>query len=558
MKRTLLYILILLHSFGMYGQNEVSEMIEKAKNAMANQEYEKARRILEGTAAMSGINTQMSNNAIYHYLDSLDGLEGKYDHEGDMSKIGLKFVVRKGKCGYVNDSGRVVLPIQYDYERGDYNKKNYLDHKTPQYSYAEKWNEGTILVRVKKNKKYGLVNRDGIEVVPTKYDMIYEWYVSAYGKLVRVRIGDRYGIINSAGEEIVPVKYKDVGASDFEGLSWVKRDDDKIAYVNFNGDFVTDFKYSYASQYFFGRQNKFAQICVGGTWGYIDQKGNEMLLPQYDSIDDRPDKNGLVAATKNGKLGFFNVYNPDKEVIPFIYDVVVSWDGHSYMSCFRYGVANVRKNGKWGLIDNNGNSLTQFVYDKCNDAPYKSYKIPMPMCKVEINGEERFLDFKGNEYKSKEELKKASINILMEAANSNNSIAMECLSDSYEEGVCVEKDPVKAYEWCKKAVEYGDYNSLFSLAKKYYYGKGCTKNYSKAYDTFLQSINYCGFGSKLALYYVAWMNEFRQIPNGPNNIYDGFMNARPYYIKAAMQGDSNSIERLKGVKTSAILKIAFE
>ena len=137
MKRTFLYLLLLMHSFGMYGQNEVSEMIEKAKSAMANQEYEKARRVLEGTAAMSGINTQMSNNTIYHYLDSLDGLEGKYDHEGDMSKIGLKFVVRKGKCGFVNDSGRAVIPIHYDYERGDYNKKTYFDNMTPQYSYDE-------------------------------------------------------------------------------------------------------------------------------------------------------------------------------------------------------------------------------------------------------------------------------------------------------------------------------------------------------------------------------------------------------------------------------------
>lgn len=80
------------------------------------------------------------------------------------------------KCGYVNQSGEIVIPFIYD----------------SVYAFRDG------LARVCKNKKYGVINTDGEIIIECKYDLI-ENFSNGFA---RVRIGDKKGLINTKGEEI--------------------------------------------------------------------------------------------------------------------------------------------------------------------------------------------------------------------------------------------------------------------------------------------------------------------------------------------------------------------
>jgi len=334
---------------------------------------------------------------IYMVMNSINGQVNvsKYDHEGEFGTSGLKFCVRGGKCGYINTEGIAIVPISYDYEQGDYNvyKQGYypLDIK---YGYLETWNNHTILVRLRKNGKYGFVNHKGEVIIPFKYDMIYDWDFSRYDALLRARIGNSYGLIDVNGREIVPVKYKNTGQCGYGEPTWVQREDGKIAYVNSDGSFITDFKYTKASEDFFGGDNEVAHVAINDLWGFVDKSGREVVSPKYTYADYWVSEEGWVSVVKNGKLGFIDLN--ENIVIPFQYDVVTA-GSNSLKSSFKFGVANVRKNGKWALIDKSGKAITAFKYDKCDEAPRMWYKIDMPMCEAKIGVKTVYLDILGNE-----------------------------------------------------------------------------------------------------------------------------------------------------------------
>ena len=62
---------------------------------------------------------------------------------------------------------------------------------------------------------------------------------------------------------------------------------------------------------------------------------------------------------------------------------------------------------------------------------------------------------------------------LEQSAKSGSSLAKSCLSHMYREGFGVERNPVKAFQWCSAAAEHKDKpEATFELALMYLYGLG--------------------------------------------------------------------------------------
>ncbi len=74
------------------------------------------------------------------------------------------------------------------------------------YQEASNFQHGVAVVR--SGDKWGIINRNGIKVVPTKYDKI-ENYESAYA---RIRIRGLYGVRTLKGQEVVPMQFEHVEA----------------------------------------------------------------------------------------------------------------------------------------------------------------------------------------------------------------------------------------------------------------------------------------------------------------------------------------------------------
>ena len=136
-----------------------------------------------------------------------------------VKKLYLVRVRRNGKYGYVDKSGHEVIPCKYDY--------------------AGNFREGLAIFE--KDDKWGYIDKKGREVIPCKYDRTFNFSEG----LAIVEKDDKWGFIDKEGREVIPCMY-DAAGSFSEGLAYVKKDD---------------------------------------KWGYIDKTGREIIPFIYESFD---------------------------------------------------------------------------------------------------------------------------------------------------------------------------------------------------------------------------------------------------------------------------------
>ena len=200
---------------------------------------------------------------------------------------GLAVVVLNRKYGYIDKTGREVIPLKFDdagnFSNGlapvDLNYKYGFIDKTGgevipfKYDWARKFSEG--LAQVVLNGKFGYIDKTGREVIPLKYDEAYDFEEG----LAIVGLNKKYGFIDKTGKEVIPVKYD--YANDFEeGLAQVKLNN-KYGFIDKTGREVIPCKYDDVSDF----KRGLADVCLNGKWGYIDKHGNwyyrmPLVLPE--------------------------------------------------------------------------------------------------------------------------------------------------------------------------------------------------------------------------------------------------------------------------------------
>ena len=126
----------------------------------------------------------------------------------------------KGKYGYVDDSGAVVL-------KHDYNEA---------YPFADG------MAKVRKGNKWGFIDSQGKEIIEIKYSEIGDWYngfckVASGGKLKDdVLTGAKYGFIDKNGAEVIKPEYDMIGQ--FSGSVALVKKKDKYGYIDTECRFV--------------------------------------------------------------------------------------------------------------------------------------------------------------------------------------------------------------------------------------------------------------------------------------------------------------------------------
>lgn len=321
-----------------------------------------------------------------------------YEEVEDMNAEGVVIAKKPGSTGfvYLNSMGREIFPTD------------------PLRSHELCRGEG--LYRVSKNGKYGFVDKTGKVIVPIihtfhKVGCVEDGFVTIYGERGEGKIGiDRFG----KKVHIERNKNLDYGI--------VKKPEDrgnpvaKGALVNVRtGEVLTAFKYSGAR----GFKDGLGTVSIDnedGTslWGVLDTKGNEVVEVKYDGIWDFD--GDTARFLKDGKVGY--VDRSGKEITPNIYEFAgVFEDGlaivedakgntgmidktgrvaiplkHAGLLPFYedrarfisrrtnrwtpnqefFGIShyanNVEKFGRgWGFIDRQGNDVTQGIYDYAED-----------------------------------------------------------------------------------------------------------------------------------------------------------------------------------------------
>ena len=327
---------------------------------------------------------------------------------------GLASFVIRGKHGFIDESGKVVIPAQfrkcgsfsegwcnvvledkhYAYidKTGKVCLSSYLTDEGLFSDYAGPFEEGSAIVN--QGRKWGLIDKTGKELYPIVINERPEFheglarivnvedrktmFIDRKGSVVipekpyiiddfqeglaKFRINDRgslsdwrYGFIDKTGKEVIPAKYESRSGNFSGGLAAVELND-KMGYIDKRGNEVIpciyDEAYRFEGDYALVK-NKMEGSLFGKYEGMIDKTGKEVVPLIYTDFEFYRALN-LVSALKDGKWGIVDLSG--KIVMPFVYERISRANLTEKLFL-------VKKNGKWGVVDLSGKIIMPFVYD---------------------------------------------------------------------------------------------------------------------------------------------------------------------------------------------------
>ncbi len=234
-------------------------------------------------------------------------VEPIYDDVGGFS-YGLAPIKKDGKWGFINKNGNEVIPLKYDDVWG--------------------FNHPEGLTRVKKDEKFGFIDITGKEVIGVIYD-----FAEDFGEqnLAVVKKNDKFGLIDRTGKVVIPLVYDEAPVHSGDSIAVVK--DDKIGFIDIMGKEITPIIYDGLFRFQWLATDDLVPVKKDGKWGYIDRTGNEVIPFIYGAVEAFSEGLAVVSIDGEwgehlylggGKAGFID--ETGEVVIPFIYDMASSFN----------------------------------------------------------------------------------------------------------------------------------------------------------------------------------------------------------------------------------------
>jgi hypothetical protein len=224
--------------------------------------------------------------------------------------------VKNDKWGYLNTSGKLVIPQKYDE--------------------VNLFHEGYAIVRA--NGMYFIIDKQGKEI-QVNIPGIISLKSFSEGLAVFDLAGGRSGYIDITGRVVIQPIYN--GAGNFsEGLAWAKAQNDEVGFIDQKGTWII--KPSFDKGGDFDSISGLARVKSTGFWVYSQRDGKVKYFMNTKNFGEF--KNGFAIGEKTGKYGFFNANA--EWAIPPQFDAVKD---------FKNGYAAAKLGDKWGIIDKHGN-----------------------------------------------------------------------------------------------------------------------------------------------------------------------------------------------------------
>lgn len=259
----------------------------------------------------------------------------------------ISFRDNNGLYGLKNADGQVIIPGTY--------------------SFPINFSNGFAVVSL--TKKYGIINEAGRVIIPLSYDLIYPsksvWFKAK-------NTNEKPFFIHPTGKKYTPAfDYDDV--EDFANGKVIFTKNKKMGVADSSGSIISPANYDYIKKFreglaAFAKDGRAYSLgYIDSKWGFMDEKGNEIIRHQFSNIATEGFNNGLCAisfdrADKSGtgtdKWGYINTKGD--LVIPAIYN---------YAGPFSEDIALVNQGnvygtrGLWGFIKKDGSLL--FPAIKC-------------------------------------------------------------------------------------------------------------------------------------------------------------------------------------------------
>lgn len=272
-----------------------------------------------------------------HYVVEKNYLKGIYKYKEIIPAV-YDFIVDQDSLYYAVYGG---TETDYGIKDGNFSFYDYNGTKLTKYEDKESYDDMSIfkekLARVKRNGKYGFINKKGEEVIPLEYDStgVFNSGIAVVFK------GRKAGAINNKNETVIPFEYDQLGAF-VDGLAFygVKN---MVGIIDKTGKKITE--------PIFAKMGAFSEGLVSFVKdkkvGFVNTKGEEIIAPTYDNANSFSEN--LAPVSMNGKVGYID--QKGNLVVPFIYDN--AWD-------FKDGYALVSEGEKYFLIDKKGKVVKSY------------------------------------------------------------------------------------------------------------------------------------------------------------------------------------------------------
>ena len=259
-------------------------------------------------------------------------------------------------------SGVFICTYDVNYETGEYKTKALNEKNQEIFTQYEKiepmqnqdksgniWYEKNVL-KVQKDGKYGLINFDGKEVIPTEYDEIA--VIPQIENSFKVKKDNKYGIVDSDGKTVIQAQYADIDVLGKDNKSGfiVKKDDGKYGIVDYSNTLILEAKYDSIEKVY---GNDMYVVTLDGKQKLVNKSGNDVLTDGFDSIKQiLANQENAVIFTKSGKYG----------VIKTTGEILID-PQYDNLEETKVGTFIASKDGKYVIIDINKEEKLPFEYN---------------------------------------------------------------------------------------------------------------------------------------------------------------------------------------------------
>ena len=264
---------------------------------------------------------EYENGTLLNYLEIRDDQGKPLKSEAFQNGLARLKLNSSDKMGYVNEDGFVVVPIIYEWvdsftngiaivkknnKYGGVNKEG--EEVIPlKYDELKRLQSGEILAT--KGERKGIVDNNGNEDLSLQFDTsnLFSTGINfGIQGLALVKKEGKYGFIDKEGNTVIDFIYDDAWpffdaeitrVAVKEKLQYGTKT--KYGYVNTGGEMITPLIYDYAYPF----KNDFGWVKKNGLMTFVNENGQEIIEPTYSDLV-RADEAAIHRKDKKDALGY--------------------------------------------------------------------------------------------------------------------------------------------------------------------------------------------------------------------------------------------------------------
>ena len=259
------------------------------------------------------------------------------------SNEGMFAFEQNNKIGYLDKNGNVVIPAIYSY-----------DSTTPSYPVIPFFYKG--YAKAIKDRKFGLIDKTGKIVIPIDYENISPYTEFGNFVLVTKTIAGKknYGLMNLQGKELIPVENEEIKVD--TNIALVKKNG-KWGLFDKTGNQLLPFDYNWLA---YSATDKVLLAEKGTQYGVIDMTGKWLFEKTKSVYTLYTSKYGMVMCKVSGKTGFLDLKG--NEVIITRYDGAYDFNSEGLAMVYKKKEGTTYTN-LYGYIDKKGNEVIPLKYE---------------------------------------------------------------------------------------------------------------------------------------------------------------------------------------------------